>query len=188
MNHQQEPAPPTTTHASQDDGRVFDKAPWFRLPTRIGPSRIEGAGLGVFALEKARRGALIGFDLPSSQWLISLEQLNSLPEGLKSFCWRHLEHVYFRGGEGNATPAHYLNHAESPNLLWHVSCYFALEDIEPGTELSVDYRLLAPPGWQPFETDGATGHAFEGFEWRRALLESSRRLAELMEHSLERDP
>ena len=184
MSADKRPAPPTATHDAAEVGRVFAPTPWFRLPARIEKSRIEGAGLGAFSLAKARRGELIAFDLPSSDWLVGLEELQQLPDGVKAFCWRHLEHVYFRGGEGSATPAHYLNHSTTPNLLWHIGCYFADDEIQPGDELTVDYRHLAPPGWQPFDVDG---RPFEGFEWRRALLESSRRLVELMEHSLEHD-
>jgi hypothetical protein len=159
----------------------------FRLPCETRPSALPGAGTGAFALAAARQGDFLGLDTPQSGWLLSAEEALALPDAVRPYTWRHVEHVCFRGGEGEPTATAYFNHSFEPNVLWHVGCYFALQDIAPGDELLLDYSVLIDPLWGGRITDATTGRTLEGVEWRRALLTSCRALTAILEASLAAD-
>jgi hypothetical protein len=159
----------------------------FRLPCETRPSSLPGAGTGAFALAAAREGDFLGIDTPQSSWLVSAEEALNLPDDVRPYTWRHVEHICFVGGRGEPTATAFLNHSFEPNVLWHVGCYFARRDIAPGDELFLDYSALIDPLWGGRITDSAGGKKLEGVEWRRALLDTCRSLTEVLEASLARD-
>ncbi len=167
--------------------QILEAGPCFRLRTRIAASSLPGAGLGAYAMEAAPLGTLLGIDLPQSEWMIDVQEALALPRRARSQTWRHVEDICFRGGEGRATASNYLNHSFQPNVLWHLGCYWALRDVQPGDELTLDYRPLIAPDWSGRIIDAASGIPLMGEEGKVALLRNARQLVALLETVLE-DP
>ncbi len=74
----------------------------------------------------------------------------------------------------------YLNHSFTPNGLWHLGFVFALADLPAGSEITVDYRHLLPPGQAEDFVDSVTGETITGLSWQESLASSTRALAELL--------
>jgi len=75
----------------------------------------------------------------------------------------------------------YINHSFQPNGLWHLGFVFALANLPPGTEITVDYRhLLAPDESEDF-ADSATGEMIIGLSWSESLASSTRALVALLD-------
>jgi hypothetical protein len=74
----------------------------------------------------------------------------------------------------------YINHSFSPNGLWHLGFVFALRELPAGTEITVDYRHLLPPGEAEDFVDSATGETIIGLSWTDSLASSTHALAELL--------
>ena len=75
----------------------------------------------------------------------------------------------------------YINHSFTPNGLWHLGFVFALAELPAGTEITVDYRHLLPPGEAEDFVDSATGETITGLSWSASLAGSTRALAELLD-------
>ena len=75
----------------------------------------------------------------------------------------------------------YINHSFTPNGLWHLGFVFALAGLPVGTEITVDYRHLLPPGEAEDFVDAATGETITGLSWSDSLAGSTRALAELLD-------
>lgn len=178
----------TTDSTTEEPPWILEAEPCFRLRTRIAASNLPGAGLGAFAMETAARGTLLGIDLPHSEWMIEAREALSLPREVRSQTWRHVEGICFRGGEGRVTASSFLNHSFQPNVLWHLGCYWAWQDVEPGDELTLDYRPLIAPEWSGRIVDSASGFPLIGEEGKRALLKNARQLVVLLEATLSENP
>lgn len=167
---------------------IWEPRPYFRVRTRIAPSRLPGAGLGAFSLQSVTRGTFLGIDLPQISWMISPQDALQLPRRERIQSWRHVEDICFRGGLGIDTPANYLNHSFEPNVLWHLGCYWACQDMEPEDEMLLDYRPLIDPMWNGRIVDAASGLRLTGDEGKRALLQSARALVDLLQDVLDDPP
>ena len=110
-----------------------------RIPTFLAPSRIPGAGLGLFCRERVAAGTPIwrldpGLDLV----------LDRLPEDpvLREF----VEIYAYMPLEGPTRwvicldNARFINHADAPNTADAPETTTATEDLPPGTEITSDYR------------------------------------------------
>lgn len=74
----------------------------------------------------------------------------------------------------------YVNHSFSPSGLWHLGFIFALRDLQPGDELTVDYRFLVNDNEVlPFR-DAETGREIVGYTWEENLRRSTAQLAALL--------
>jgi hypothetical protein len=73
----------------------------------------------------------------------------------------------------------YVNHSFAPNGLWHLGFIFAARALQPGEELTVDYRHLLPEGEREAFHDAASGEPIIGFSWAESLARSTRELAAL---------
>lgn len=175
------PAESTTGADQLAKGTILEPTPYFRMRVRVAPSNLPGTGLGAFAAQSIAKGTLLGLDLPQAPWIISPEEALTLPREARSQTWRHAEDICFRGGEGQASPSNYLNHSFDPNILWHLGCYWALEDLHLGDELLVDYRPLIDPAWSGRIIDAESGRPLIGQEGKEALLESAKALVDLLE-------
>lgn len=67
----------------------------------------------------------------------------------------------------------YMNHSFTPNGLWHLGFIFAVRAIDPGEEITVDYRHLIGPGFRMPFLDSTTGQPIIGLTWAESLLSSS---------------
>ncbi|MCB9758256.1 MAG: SET domain-containing protein [Alphaproteobacteria bacterium] len=147
----------------------------FDLETELRPSNIPLAGTGLFALEAASAGQLLGLDLPQPDWIRTPEHVGTLPHEERRYAWRLFGDLCFLEPTERRCATDYLNHADDPNILWHLGHYFARRDIAIGDELFVDYRIMNHPDWgAPFEGGPV------GLPWREALALSSRQLSELL--------
>ncbi|HWU68047.1 MAG TPA: SET domain-containing protein [Stenotrophobium sp.] len=142
---------------------------------RVGPSRIAGAGQGLF-LEQAVSGGgvIIAPDNVHTVWPES--RLRKYPadsrEAESSVRWFE---DYF-----SLTPEWsdecYVNHSFSPNALWHLGFIFALADLDAGAEITMDYRYVIGSGEElPFK-DSVTGRSIVGLPWVECLRGSAQQL------------
>ena len=74
----------------------------------------------------------------------------------------------------------FINHSFGPNGLWHLGFVFAMIDLPVGSEITVDYRHLLPPGQAEDFVDSATGETITGLSWQESLASSTHALAELL--------
>lgn len=74
----------------------------------------------------------------------------------------------------------YINHSFAPNGLWHLGFVFAAADLPAGSEITVDYRHLLPPGQAEDFVDSATGETITGLSWHESLASSTQALAALL--------
>jgi len=170
------PAAPSGLHS-----RAFPvAAPPMILPRyHIAASAIRGAGQGLFLDEAVAAGRII-----------------TAPDGIER-TYRHADiaaspelsalfHASARWFEDRYTLSPdwpdecYINHSFTPNGLWHLGFVFALSDLPAGSEITVDYRHLLPPGQAEDFVDSLTGETICGLSWQESLASSTRALAELL--------
>ena len=145
----------------------------------IGPSSIAGAGQGLFIDEPVARGrVLVAPDaIPEvhrfDEIVARPDAANVLPATVRWFEDRY-----------TVTPDWpdecYINHAFEPTALWHLGFVFAAHDLEPGTEVTVDYRHLLAPGQEEEFLDAASGRRIVGYDWQESLRASTAALAALL--------
>jgi hypothetical protein len=146
----------------------------------VADSSIRGAGQGLFLDETVTAGRVI-----------------TAPDGIDS-TFRHAEiaaspelsaqfHASARWFEDYYTLSPdwpdecYINHSFTPNGLWHLGFVFALAELPAGTEITVDYRHLLPPGQAEDFVDSVTGETITGLSWSESLASSTHALARLLE-------
>lgn len=129
-------------------------------PYRIDDSTIPGAGRGIRLLRAVSRGDVLVAPTQASD--IFASRFSSREQG---DCNDLAPQI---------ADARYINHSFEPAGHWHLGFVFATRDLLAGTELTIDYRLLAEAACcLPF-VDGASGQMVIGFsqeEARRAGLE-----------------
>jgi len=147
---------------------------------RIAASTIPGAGKGLFLEEPLPRGRIaIAPDAIDRTW--SWQEIVSDPERAAQL------HTAVRWFEDRYTLSPdwpdecYVNHSFEPTGLWHLGFVFAARDLDPGEELTVDYRHLLAPGQEETFRDVRTGEPIVGYAWREGLALSTRALAALLD-------
>ena len=146
---------------------------------RVGPSRIAGAGKGLFADERIARGrVIIAPDNVHTVWPESKLRTYAADSIEVESSVRWYEDQFSRTPEWSDEC--FVNHSFSPNALWHLGFVFALRDVEPGEEIVMDYRHVIGSGEvMPFK-DGETGREIVGLPWPEALRESARQLLQAL--------
>ena len=146
----------------------------------IGPSRIAGAGKGLFLDEPVARGRVI--TAPDAIARVhSFEDIERMPDAatLLPATVRWFENAY------TVTPEWpdecYVNHAFAPTGLWHLGFIFAARALEVGTEITVDYRHLLAPGQEEEFLDALSGNRIVGFSWEESLRMTTHALAGLID-------
>jgi hypothetical protein len=146
---------------------------------RIAASGIGGAGNGLFLEENVAAGRIVTApDAIDRTW--SLAEILGSPE------LRSQLHASARWFEDRYTLSPdwpdecYINHSFEPTGLWHLGFVFAARDLPAGTEITVDYRHLLPPGQEEDFIDAATGGKIIGLPWADSLAMSTRALAGLL--------
>lgn len=145
----------------------------------VAPSRIPGAGKGVFLDEPVARGrVLTAPDAIPRVW--TLDEIAARPDAARLFesSVRWFEDRY------TVTPEWpdecFINHSFTPTGLWHFGFVVALDDLPAGAEVTVDYRHLLGPGEDAGFRDAASGEAIIGLAWKESLRRSTTALLELI--------
>ena len=142
---------------------------------RVADSLIPGAGKGLFLDEFVARGRLITAPDAIPE-VFRFDEIARRPDAaqLLPATVRWFEDRY------TVTPEWpdecYINHAFDPTGLWHLGFVFAMRDLEPGAEITVDYRHLLAPGQSEDFPDASTGAAIVGFTWEESLRTSTAQL------------
>lgn len=145
----------------------------------IAASRIPGAGKGLFLDETVRAGGIITAPDAIDRTFRHAEFATPELAKLKYASARWFEDRYTVSPDW--PDECYINHSFQPNGLWHLGFVFALSDLPAGTEITVDYRHLLPPGETEDFADAATGETITGLSWTESLASSTRALAALLD-------
>lgn len=149
------------------------------LPSyHIAASAISGAGKGLFLDETVAAGRVITAPDAINQ-TFALAEILASPELRAQFAAsaRWFEDRYTLSPEWPHEC--FINHSFTPTGLWHLGFIFALADLPPGCEITVDYRHLLPPGQAEDFADSPTGRIITGFSWHDSLASSTLALAAL---------
>jgi len=149
---------------------------------RVAASTIGGAGQGLFLDQDVRAGSIITApDAIDRTW-----RYDELCASVELSAQRYASARWFED-RYTVSPEWpdecYINHSFSPTGLWHLGFVFALADLPAGTEVTVDYRHLLPPGEAEDFVDSATGETIVGFAWEDALASSTLALSRLLDGS-----
>jgi hypothetical protein len=153
----------------------------------IATSKIPGAGKGLFLDEPVRAGQILVAP-DDIRKVYKWKEVEALPnaEAMLAATVRWFEDRY------TVTPEWpdecYVNHAFDPNGLWHLGFIFAMADLPPGTEITVDYRHLLAPGQVEEFHDAHTGARIVGWSWQESLSHSTAQLQALVIGSTVREP
>lgn len=142
---------------------------------RIAASGIPGAGLGLYLQQTVARGSvLIAPDAIPRTW--GWDEIAARPDAdaLLPSSIRWFEDQF------TVTPEWpdecYVNHAFAPTGIWHLGFVFAAAALEPGTEITVDYRHLLGEGQQEVFLDALTATPIIGLPWSESLRLSTEQL------------
>ena len=110
----------------------------FRVPTQVGPSPI--AGVGVFTSEFIPAGTVLWDFTPGVDVRLDPAVVAAIPEPLgsmiRTYCFEEADGQLVLCGDN----ARFMNHSFTPNCDDSGSVTTAFRDIEPGEELTCDYR------------------------------------------------
>ena len=119
------------------------------VKTTLAPSLIEG--LGVFAAEHIRKGAVVWKFVPGVDILLDDEELRLLPALVLEHCTRY---AYRHGRMGKyvlcCDDARFVNHSDNPNTIGlyplgdDQGLDIAIRDIRMGEEITCDYATFDP--------------------------------------------
>ncbi|MCI1709093.1 MAG: SET domain-containing protein [Chiayiivirga sp.] len=146
---------------------------------RIAASTIPGAGQGVFIEAPLAAGRILVAP-DAIPRVYRWDEVMALPdrESALAASVRWFEDRYTVSPEW--PDECYLNHSFTPNGLWHLGFVFAARDLEPGEEITIDYRHLLGEGQQESFRDAASGQAIVGWSWQESLGRSTRELAAML--------
>jgi hypothetical protein len=146
---------------------------------RVAPSRIPGAGKGLFLDTSVAKGSVIV--APDKVHMLMHERdLRRYPsnsiEVESSVRW--FEDWFSLTPEWSDEC--YVNHSFTPTGLWHLGFIFARNDLAIGTEVTVDYRLVIGSGEKMPFSDAVTGEPIIGFGWQDCIRSSTQQLRDLL--------
>ena len=120
------------------------------VKTTTGPSKIHGTGL--FATELVPKGTIVWRFTPDIDESYSEEEVERLAEPHRGEVLSFI-HSYISKATGKyiwcGDDARYMNHSEEPNVGMlsqidgHEEVNPTLRDVQPGEELTIDYRTFA---------------------------------------------
>jgi hypothetical protein len=151
------------------------------IPVEVRPSTIFGNGL--FPLGNVKRGTVICSFTTDSKLITEDQYLKAIKDDRYLVVRTGTRYVgkYFTYTEQPETELNFFNHAFEPNLLVHCGIVIAIRDIPAGEELTIDYRYLIDDTEIGIYNDAHSGRPIRGFSPRQTLLETSRRLIELLQ-------
>lgn len=148
-------------------------------PYRVAESSIPGAGRGLFVTEAVVKGSVV-IAPDRIDRMMHRRELDKLPkdsiENLSSVRWFEDWHTISVDWPDEC----YLNHSDTPNLLWHLGFNFALRDLVAGEELFLDYRYLLGTNESSGFCDSVTGREVIGLSWDDNVRNSAQALLQLL--------
>jgi hypothetical protein len=151
----------------------------FAIPYRVGPSRIAGAGRGIFLLEKAASGAVIVAPdaiARTYRW-DDIVRLGETDRAVESSVRWFEDHFTISPDWPDEC---FVNHSFEPTGLWHLGFVFAARELPADTELTIDYQYLLHEDFQDGFIDGVSGRRVSGLPWRENLRASTAALLKLL--------
>ncbi|MEA5469377.1 SET domain-containing protein [Spirulina sp. 06S082] len=149
----------------------------------VRPSSIAKAGQGLFTLDFLPKGKIV---------IIYNSNPGDLIIDEKSYLEKHPDPTseewdifvkligsYYIGNYDHKNLEDYINHSDFPNLLYHCGIFIAVQDIEIGEELTVDYRYFLKEN--AHEIFKINGKPIIGLSNKESLLRSSQKLIEILE-------
>lgn len=120
------------------------KRKWHKALLYLGPSKIHG--IGCFSDTRIKKGEFVRVWSPEDSRWVPLEKAHASPHkklfqrfGIRTTggYWAPIDFLRISVGW-------YMNHSETPNLQSDDGdvTYYALKDIEPGEEVTIDYRRM----------------------------------------------
>lgn len=145
------------------------------------------AGLGLFADQPIPKGTVVAI-FTHGLTLITEEEYNqrTLADDqtvIKTGC-RFIDRTYICRENADLEPEDYVNHSFGANLLYHCGICFALRDLIPDEEMTVNYQYLLSED-EPGFVDIRTDRYVSGLSPHRALYQSSLKLGGLMKACLD---
>jgi SET domain-containing protein len=117
---------------------LFDKT-----IVKLAPSKINGAGVGVFALTEIEKEDIV-FATNTNQFIQWIE-IGGMDEDIITYIKKMCNHNEYGFWVDNAInkigPSYYVNHSENPNLYHDLNTdtYFAIKNIKIDEELTCKY-------------------------------------------------
>lgn len=139
-------------------------------------------GKGLFAGERVPAGRIVCCFTLGSDVITEGEFVQGCADGVRRILrtgTRYAGKHYTVGNEGE--PYNFINHSFEPNLLSHCGLILAKRDVEPGEELTLDYRLLVDPSDVAAYDDAETGRPIRGLPPKETILRTARELIALVE-------
>lgn len=120
------------------------KRKWSKALMYVGPSRIEG--VGCFSDIRIRKGEYVRVWAPEDSRFVPLKKAHASPQRklFKRFGIRTRTGYWAPINFLRISVGWYMNHSEDPNLQSDDGdvTYYALRDIAPGEEVTMDYRRM----------------------------------------------
>ena len=130
--------------ANHETPRKMRKRKWHKALLYLGPSKIHG--IGCFSDTRIEKGEFVRVWSPEDSRWVPLEKAHASPHkklfqrfGIRTTggYWAPINFLRISVGW-------YMNHSATPNLQSDDGdvTYYALKDIEPGEEVTIDYRRM----------------------------------------------
>ena len=126
----------------------------YEQQTKLAPSKISGAGVGVFAIVEIPKDTLIKgykafaeFIGKEDEYLYDWKEFEDLDDRIKKYLWGmtdgHDNKFYIDAPPFMFYQGYYINHSDTPNCFWdrRTSNIYTQIDIKPGEELTMYYML-----------------------------------------------
>jgi SET domain-containing protein len=124
----------------------------YEQQTKLAPSKISGAGVGVFAIVEIPKDTLIKgckafveFIGKEDEYLYDWKEFEDLDDRIKKYLWGmtdgHDNKFYIDAPPFMFYQGYYINHSDTPNCFWdrRTSNIYTQIDIKPGEELTMYY-------------------------------------------------
>ena len=125
----------------------------YEQQTKLAPSKISGAGVGVFAIVEIPKDTLIKgskafIDFVRKEddyYLFDWNEFEDLDDRIKTYLWGmtdgHDNKFYIDAPPFMFYQGYYINHSDTPNCFWdrRTSNIYTQIDIKPGEELTMYY-------------------------------------------------
>ena len=122
----------------------MSKRKWSKALLYLAPSKIDG--IGCYSDIVIRKGELVRVFSPEDSRWIPLAKAHASPQAtlIKRFGIRQAGGYWVPLDFLRISVGWYMNHSETPNLQSDDGdvTYFALKDIPPGVEVTMDYRRM----------------------------------------------